>query len=313
LKAAALLLLQESPAVLIAGPGVVSGPLAEANMRALWNLALLSEARLIPLALHNNERGAFELWRHLLGNSGFQNQIREQADAGKLKALYLAGDFLAPAGKKVDITIVQACFMNEHADYADAVLPAATFAETEGHYVNGQGRIQRADKLIDPLGEARPDWWILCGLARKMGVSGFDFSSAAEIAAELARAFPAFSEMAQRPHRKGKGLFVSEEKKSRPGLLPLTSLAETPGLECGPLPGPGFARGKPGADEAERTGGAPHRGKRGREPAWLRSCGKNVWFPIFTSSRSALPGSPANAAPASLSSSCRMRKERGFR
>jgi predicted molibdopterin-dependent oxidoreductase YjgC len=228
LRAAAQLFLQGRPAVFLAGPGVASGPWAEANMRALWNLALLSEARLIPLAMENNERGAFELWRRLPGDAGFRNQIREDADAGRLNALYLAGDYPFWPGKKAECTVIQACFRNEHVHSADAVLPAATFAETDGHYVNGQGRIQRADKVIDPLGEARPDWWILCRLAQKMGVGGFDFNSAAEIAAELARTFPAFGEIVQRPHKKGKALFVLEEKKDRPGFLPLAGEAENP-------------------------------------------------------------------------------------
>ena len=229
LDAAAILLLQGRPAVFLAGPGVASGQRAEANMRALWNLALLSEARLIPLAVENNERGAFELWRRLPENAGSRNQIKEEADAGRLKALYLAGDIPAWPEKKLDFTVVQACFRNEHLDRVDAVFPATTFAESEGHYVNGQGRIQKAGKLIDPLGEARPDWWILCRLAQKMGVSGFDFNSPAEIAAELAGTFPAFSEIAERPRRKGKAVFVLEEKKDRPGFLPIAGGAESVG------------------------------------------------------------------------------------
>ncbi len=229
LRGAALLLLESWPAVFLAGPGVASGPGAGANMQALWNLALLGEARLIPLAVENNERGAFELWRRLPGSANYRNQILEEAGAGRLKALYLAGDFPAWPEKRVDFMVVQACFRNEHLNRADAVFPATTFAETEGHYVNGQGRIQRADKLIDPLGDARPDWWILCRLAQKLGVSRFDFKGPAEIAGELARAFPAFGEIAHRPHKKGKAVFVLEDRKGPPGFLPIAGGAETVG------------------------------------------------------------------------------------
>jgi len=245
LRAAAHLLLQSRPAVFLAGPGIASGRGAGANMRALWNLALLSQARLIPLAGENNERGAFELWRRLSGSAGCRNQILEDAGSGKLEALYLAGDFPLPLGKTVGFTVVQACFRGENTDRADAVFPATTFAETEGHYVNGQGRIQRADKLIDPLGEARPDWWILCRLAQKMGVSGFDFKGPAEIAGELIKTFPALGEIGHRPHKTGKAVFVLENRRVRKEFLPIVGCAAPDG---GSDTGASFSRPDGNAD-----------------------------------------------------------------
>jgi predicted molibdopterin-dependent oxidoreductase YjgC len=229
LRAAALLLFDNRPAVFLAGPGLAAGPTARASMQALWNLALMCGARLIPLAVENNERGAFELWRRLPGTSNTEASILKETGAGKLKALYLAGDFPPFAEKRAEFTVVQACFRNDLSDEADAVFPATTFAETEGHYVNGQGRIQRADKLIDPLGDARPDWWILCRLAQKIGASGFDFKGSAEIAAALARDYPAFAEIVHRPHKKGKAVYVLEEKRGPQGFIPADHGTETVG------------------------------------------------------------------------------------
>jgi predicted molibdopterin-dependent oxidoreductase YjgC len=47
-------------------------------------------------------------------------------------------------------------------------------------------------KAIEPVGNSRPDWWITCQLARKMGGKGFDFSHPTEIMDEIARLAPSY-------------------------------------------------------------------------------------------------------------------------
>ncbi|MBX7534368.1 NADH-quinone oxidoreductase subunit NuoG [Qipengyuania sp. GH1] len=58
---------------------------------------------------------------------------------------------------------------------ADIILPAASFAEKDGTYVNTEGRVQFAEKAVFAPGDAREDWTILRALADALGVSvGFD-------------------------------------------------------------------------------------------------------------------------------------------
>ena len=90
-------------------------------------------------------------------------------------------------------------FLNETGEYADVILPAASFAEKEGTFTNSDRRVQLIRKAFSPPGEARPDWQILSELARrvekKTGQSvsaGFDFSSPSEIWDEMASLVPAF-------------------------------------------------------------------------------------------------------------------------
>jgi NADH dehydrogenase/NADH:ubiquinone oxidoreductase subunit G len=66
------------------------------------------------------------------------------------------------------------------------VLPGASFAEKTGTFVNTERRIQLAHQAIDPPGEALPDWRILSLVAKKMGKTGFDYESAAQIHEEIA-------------------------------------------------------------------------------------------------------------------------------
>lgn len=80
--------------------------------------------------------------------------------------------------KKLEFLVVADLFMTPTAGLADIVLPASTFLETNrfvtydthaDHGWNYQSRIALSPKVIEPIGESRPDWKIICELGRKMG------------------------------------------------------------------------------------------------------------------------------------------------
>ncbi|MEP2736315.1 MAG: NADH-quinone oxidoreductase subunit NuoG [Erythrobacter sp.] len=76
---------------------------------------------------------------------------------------------------------------------ADIILPAASYAEKDGTYVNTEGRVQFAEKSVFAPGDAREDWTILRALADALGVDvGFD--NFAELQAAMAKAVPALGE-----------------------------------------------------------------------------------------------------------------------
>jgi formate dehydrogenase alpha subunit len=124
------------------------------------------------------------------------------AAEGKIKAIYLVGEnpMLAEADighveealKKLDFLVVQDIFLSETAELAHVVLPGATFAEKDGSFTNTERRVQMVRKAIEPLGDARPDWWITCQIARRMGSNGFDFDSPSQIMEEIARVTPSY-------------------------------------------------------------------------------------------------------------------------
>jgi predicted molibdopterin-dependent oxidoreductase YjgC len=128
---------------------------------------------------------------------------------GTIRAMYVVGEnpMLAEpdlhhtdkALRQLDCLVVQDLFMHETAELAHVFLPAAAFAEKEGTFTNSERRVQRVRKAIDAPGQARPDWWISCELAkrvaRRLGVphSGFDFTHPSEIFDEMARLWPAIA------------------------------------------------------------------------------------------------------------------------
>jgi formate dehydrogenase alpha subunit len=126
---------------------------------------------------------------------------------GEIRAMYVVGEnpllsepdlhHAEKAFGQLDFLVVQDLFMHETAAHASVFLPAATFAEKEGTFTNSERRVQRVRKALEPIGQARADWWITAELAKRVArrlgrdVSAqFGWRSASEIFDELARLTP---------------------------------------------------------------------------------------------------------------------------
>jgi NADH-quinone oxidoreductase subunit G len=68
---------------------------------------------------------------------------------------------------------------------AHILLPAGTFAESSGTYVNLEGRWQSQGGAAKPLGVSRPAWKILRVLGNLLDLSGFDYQSSEQVRDEL--------------------------------------------------------------------------------------------------------------------------------
>jgi formate dehydrogenase alpha subunit len=100
---------------------------------------------------------------------------------------------LRKALQKASFTVVQDIFLSEIAKLAHVVLPSATWVEREGTHTYVDRRVQKINKVVAPPGEAKPDWWIICRLAEKMGYKDkFDFSSSEEIFEEIRNCVPQY-------------------------------------------------------------------------------------------------------------------------
>ena len=89
--------------------------------------------------------------------------------------------------KKAKFVVVQDVSNKpETLQYADVVLPAASWAEKEGTMTNAGRYISHLSKITGAPGEALPDAEIICRFAQQMGYQGFNFKNAAEIFTEHA-------------------------------------------------------------------------------------------------------------------------------
>ncbi|MEU8075218.1 bifunctional nitrate reductase/sulfite reductase flavoprotein subunit alpha [Catellatospora citrea] len=72
--------------------------------------------------------------------------------------------------------------------YADVVLPAATWSETDGIMINSERNLTLVSAAVPPPGQALPDWQLIARVAAEMGYAdAFDYASAEEVFAELRR------------------------------------------------------------------------------------------------------------------------------
>jgi NADH-quinone oxidoreductase subunit G len=66
-------------------------------------------------------------------------------------------------------------------EYADVLLPIATFTESAGTFVSMEGRVQSFHATVNPLGEARPGWKVLRVLGTMLGRPGFELDTVEEV------------------------------------------------------------------------------------------------------------------------------------
>jgi len=157
----------------------------------------------VPL---ENGRALFEsVWRAPLPSRPGMNMIEmmDAAAEGRLKALWAIGydilltnpnsEMTRRALESVELVIVQDMFLNETArEFATVFLPVASSFEKEGTFMNAERRIQKVRQALDPPGEARTDWEIVCDVARAMGKGEFfAFGSAEEIWNEVRQVWKA--------------------------------------------------------------------------------------------------------------------------
>ncbi|MCK9319621.1 formate dehydrogenase subunit alpha, partial [Methanoculleus sp.] len=95
--------------------------------------------------------------------------------------------------EKLDFLVVQDIFMTETAQYADVILPGASFAEKDGTFTSGERRVNRIRKAVETPGDAKEDWQIFVDLAHKLNLNGFDFNSPEDIWDDMRRVTPSMA------------------------------------------------------------------------------------------------------------------------
>ncbi len=106
-------------------------------------------------------------------------EMYDSSIAGNLKAMWLMGEDLVQtdpntsvviaAMKNLELLVVQEIFMTETCQYAHVILPAATFFEKSGTFTNGERRIQRVQKVVEPIAGTKSDGDIMVDILNKMG------------------------------------------------------------------------------------------------------------------------------------------------
>jgi formate dehydrogenase alpha subunit len=128
-------------------------------------------------------------------------EMMDAAVRGDVRAMYVMGEnpvlsdpdqgHVRKALDALDFLVVQDIFLTETCEYANVVLPAASYLEKEGTFTNTDRRIQRVRAVVDPPGESLPDLEILTRLAKSMGAS-WDHDSPGDVMDEMASVTPQY-------------------------------------------------------------------------------------------------------------------------
>jgi assimilatory nitrate reductase catalytic subunit len=125
-------------------------------------------------------------------------QMFEAVARGEIKALWVMATnpavSLPRAGamrnalKNLEFFVVsENVLSNDTVGTAHLLLPAAAWGEKDGTVTNSERRISRQRAFLSPPGEARPDWWIVTQVARRMGFAdAFGYVAPADIFREHA-------------------------------------------------------------------------------------------------------------------------------
>jgi assimilatory nitrate reductase catalytic subunit len=123
----------------------------------------------------------------------------EAVERGTVKAIWIMAtnpvvsmpdaDRVRRALERCELVVVSDCVRDtDTTRCADVLLPAAAWGEKSGTVTNSERRISRQRRFLPVPGEARPDWWIVSQVARRMGFGpAFDYDSPAAIFREHAR------------------------------------------------------------------------------------------------------------------------------
>jgi formate dehydrogenase alpha subunit len=160
------------------------------------------------------------------------------AGEDKLKALYILGEdpvmsdpdsaHIRHCLETCEFIVLQDIFPTETSNYADVLFPGVSFAEKTGTFTNTERRVQMVHKAIDPLGDARQDWWIISELALRLlaeagrqvsyaPFSGWNYSNTAQIMEEIAGLTPSYTGINHERLERGEQLQWPVKDLNHPG------------------------------------------------------------------------------------------------
>ncbi|MFC5447319.1 molybdopterin oxidoreductase family protein [Paenibacillus aestuarii] len=160
------------------GYRLIEDPAARAHVARVWGIS--------PEELPGKGVSAYELL--------------QKVDEGEIKALLVLGSnplvsspnsrMVERALQKLELLVVVDMFETETAKYAHYLLPGSSFLEAEGTLTNLEGRVFHRGQVLEPPGNAKLDYEIICELAGALGRGAyFQYAAGIEdVFLELARA-----------------------------------------------------------------------------------------------------------------------------
>lgn len=160
-------------------------------------------------------------------------EIVSSIGPGGVQALYIMGEnpmmsepdlnHTRHKFEQLEFLVAQDIFINESGAFADVFLPATSWAEKDGTFTNTDRRVQRVRQAIQPRGQARPDWKILCDLAKRLEArlgrpnsAYWDYQHPSDIMREIGSVVPEYRGITY-PRIEREGIQVPSWDEDHPG------------------------------------------------------------------------------------------------
>jgi len=160
-------------------------------LQVVNEIAQISGATLNVLPISANDMGAYMV--NFLPEKG--KNIQQMFSSNMKAYINLSlepeqditnGDAAIEAMKKAECVINLAVFDSEiQREYADVMLPIASFAETAGTFVNAMGTKQSFKMAVEPAGNSKAAWKIFRVLGNLLDLDGFDYTHSNQVFAEV--------------------------------------------------------------------------------------------------------------------------------
>jgi predicted molibdopterin-dependent oxidoreductase YjgC len=157
-------------------------------------------------------------------------EMLDECKRGNFKGIFILGEdpaqtdpdlhHVREALKATEFLVVQDIFHTETTSFADVILPGASFAEKDGTFTNGERRVQRVRKAIEPLA-GLAEWQVISRLSTLMGYP-MNYIHPSEIMDEIAGLVPIYGGISYERIEK-KGIQWPCPTKDHPGTETLYS------------------------------------------------------------------------------------------
>ncbi len=127
-------------------------------------------------------------------------EMLDECKRGNFKGLYILGEdpaqtdpdlnHVRSALASIEFLVVQDIFPTETTQFAHVILPGASFAEKDGSFTNGERRVQRVRKAIEPLA-GMADWQVISRVSTLMGYP-MNYNSPSDVMDEIASLVPTY-------------------------------------------------------------------------------------------------------------------------
>ena len=193
-KAASELLAKAERPVIILGGAAISGEHGAAVLNAVG--ALAKKAGVVKDGwngfniLHSAASRVAGLDMGFLPAEGGLSAL-DMVKPGALDVLFLLGADEINSGASDAFRVYLGSHGDRGAHGADVILPGAAYTEKSGLYVNLEGRVQMADRVVFPKGEAKEDWAIIRALSERVGQK-LPFDTLEQLRTKLMSDVPSF-------------------------------------------------------------------------------------------------------------------------